>query len=177
MLSQVPTIIGAGRAGHTGPSENQLTHYRTACKPLCDAVSLQEQPCSALVLVRPQARLARLARELQQALRPLRTPAKLSSLAHTPAQVAILCNHQRSVPKGHVGQMEKMETRLLSVNAELETLTQELNAAKRGRPLSPGGKVANVDVYAPSSLRAVGPKHAHPPRVCTAVAVCREIVA
>ena len=64
-------------------------------------------------------------------------------------QVAILCNHQRSVPKGHVGQMEKMETRLLAVNTELDTLTQELNAAKRGKPLSPGGKVANVDVYAP----------------------------
>ena len=59
--------------------------------------------------------------------------------------MAILCNHQRSVPKGHVGQMEKMEGRLLAINEELDILTQELNAAKRGKPLSPGGKVANAD--------------------------------
>ena len=90
--------------------------------------------------------------------------------------MAILCNHQRSVPKGHVGQMEKMETRLLSVNAELESLTQELNAAKRGKPLSPGGKVASVDVYAPSRLSAAG-LTTRPPYKCAVVALCKEVQA
>lgn len=48
-------------------------------------------------------------------------------------QVAILCNHQRSVPKGHAGQMEKMEAKLLDLQAELNQLEAELEAAERGK--------------------------------------------
>ena len=94
---------------------------------------------------------------LHELLQPATGPLHRLGFTHkiSAVQVAILCNHQRSVPKGHVGQMEKMETRLLAVNTELDTLTQELNAAKRGKPLSPGGKVANVDVYAPPTSQAL----------------------
>lgn len=48
------------------------------------------------------------------------------------AQVAILCNHQRSVPKGHSGQMQKMEDKLLAAQQELDDLQAELKAAERG---------------------------------------------
>lgn len=49
-------------------------------------------------------------------------------------QVAILCNHQRSVPKGHAGQMEKLEAKLLELQADLNELEAELEAAERGKP-------------------------------------------
>ena len=35
-------------------------------------------------------------------------------------EVAILCNHQRSVPKGHQGQMAKMQEKLQALRDELE---------------------------------------------------------
>lgn len=66
------------------------------------------------------------------------------------AQVAILCNHQRSVPKGHAGQMEKLEAKTLALQEELAELQAELAAAKKGKA-SPGKKtVANVDTCARS---------------------------
>ena len=49
------------------------------------------------------------------------------------AQVAILCNHQRAVPKGHSGQMEKLEARLLELQAELDTLSTDYLAAQRAK--------------------------------------------
>ena len=53
------------------------------------------------------------------------------------AQVAILCNHQRSVPKGHAGQMEKMEAKLLELQSDMNGLEAELEAAERGKPHPP----------------------------------------
>ena len=47
-------------------------------------------------------------------------------------QVAILCNHQRAVPAGHTGQMEKMSGKLMDAQAELDDLQAELKAARRG---------------------------------------------
>ena len=44
--------------------------------------------------------------------------------------MAILCNHQRAVPKGHSGQMEKLEARLL----ELQGLGFELEVSRRWPP-------------------------------------------
>lgn len=40
--------------------------------------------------------------------------------AFPPAQVAILCNHQRSVPKGHQGQMEKLQEKLAAIQEEID---------------------------------------------------------
>ena len=49
-------------------------------------------------------------------------------------QVAILCNHQRSVPKGHAGAMEKLQEKMHKLNEELLELQHELKAAKQGKP-------------------------------------------
>lgn len=48
-------------------------------------------------------------------------------------QVAILCNHQRSVPKGHAGQMDKLKDKTLGLQQELHELQDELAAARRSR--------------------------------------------
>lgn len=48
-------------------------------------------------------------------------------------QVAILCNHQRAVPKGHAGQMEKLSERMHKLNEELLELQHELKAAQKGK--------------------------------------------
>ena len=47
--------------------------------------------------------------------------------------MAILCNHQRAVPKGHTGQMQKMEAKLLEQQEALDVLEQELVAARKGK--------------------------------------------
>ena len=79
----------------------------------------------------------------------------LTSLAVCAYQVAILCNHQRSVPKGHVGQMEKLQEKTLTLQTELHELQAELAAAKRGKT-TPGKKSA--DTCAPPHT----PVHARP---------------
>ena len=53
--------------------------------------------------------------------------------AGVPAQVAILCNHQRAVPKGHTGQMQKMEAKLLEHQEQLDALQAELVASQKKR--------------------------------------------
>ena len=48
-------------------------------------------------------------------------------------KVAILCNHQRAVPKGHTGQMQKMEAKLLEHQEALDALQAELVASEKGK--------------------------------------------
>ena len=48
-------------------------------------------------------------------------------------QVAILCNHQRSVPKGHAGQMERLSEKMHNMNEELLELQRELQALDKGQ--------------------------------------------
>lgn len=60
-------------------------------------------------------------------------------------EVAILCNHQRSVPKAHENQMEKMQEKLQTLNTELEELEDELKYALKGKP-NKQGKVVQPDV-------------------------------
>jgi hypothetical protein len=67
------------------------------------------------------------------------------------AQVAILCNHQRSVPKGHMGQMQKMEAKLMEQQDQLDALQRELTAAEKGKAFE-GGKPRAPDACAPSLL-------------------------
>ncbi|EIE23767.1 DNA topoisomerase I [Coccomyxa subellipsoidea C-169] len=59
-------------------------------------------------------------------------------------EVAILCNHQRSVPKGHTGQMQKMEAKLLEHQQQLDALERELTAARKGKAFE-GAKARPVD--------------------------------
>ena len=46
--------------------------------------------------------------------------AKKAAYDRANKEVAILCNHQRAVPKGHEGQMEKLEARMKELHAELK---------------------------------------------------------
>ncbi|KAG2499993.1 hypothetical protein HYH03_002275 [Edaphochlamys debaryana] len=48
-------------------------------------------------------------------------------------EVAILCNHQRSVPKTHGNQMEKIQEKLQGLQKELAELEDELKAANKGK--------------------------------------------
>jgi len=50
-------------------------------------------------------------------------------------QVAILCNHQRSVPKKHDEQMDKLEKLVKELEKEEKLLKARLKAAKKGKPL------------------------------------------
>jgi len=50
-------------------------------------------------------------------------------------QVAILCNHQRSVPKKHDEQMEKLEKLVGELEAEEKELKRRLKAVKKGKPI------------------------------------------
>ncbi|XP_024392719.1 DNA topoisomerase 1 beta isoform X1 [Physcomitrium patens] len=49
-------------------------------------------------------------------------------------EVAILCNHQRSVSKGHSAQMERLELKMQELEEQLEELETDLDRAKRGKP-------------------------------------------
>lgn len=93
------------------------------------------------------APVAEIARSNVQGRRPLLTGAEpytvLSLCLHTipvGLQVAILCNHQRSVPKTHTNQMEKIQEKLSALNTELKELEEELRAAQKGKAGADGKK-------------------------------------
>lgn len=56
-------------------------------------------------------------------------------------EVAVLCNHQRAVPKGHVGQMEKLTAKMEGLQAELAALRSDLSRAEAGKPGEDGRKL------------------------------------
>lgn len=60
-------------------------------------------------------------------------------------EVAILCNHQRSVPKTHGAQMERMEAKMAHLQKEMKDLMKDLKLAKSGKPCS-NGKMVKEDV-------------------------------
>jgi len=47
-------------------------------------------------------------------------------------QVAILCNHQRTLPKTHDSQMEKLDLKIQEIKDELQELKQHLALVKKG---------------------------------------------
>ncbi|KAH7307243.1 hypothetical protein KP509_22G051300 [Ceratopteris richardii] len=49
-------------------------------------------------------------------------------------EVAILCNHQRTVSKSHGAQMERLETKLNELNDLVDELEKDLERAKQGKP-------------------------------------------
>jgi DNA topoisomerase-1 len=59
-------------------------------------------------------------------------------------EVAILCNHQRSVPKGHTNQMEKMQEKMALLQSELCEMMDELKRAQAGKK-SKDGKALNEE--------------------------------
>ncbi|CAM0952309.1 unnamed protein product [Alopecurus aequalis] len=50
-------------------------------------------------------------------------------------QVAIICNHQRAVPKSHDSQITKLEEKIDELKALRDALKIDLEKAKKGRPL------------------------------------------
>ncbi|CAK9255821.1 unnamed protein product [Sphagnum jensenii] len=59
---------------------------------------------------------------------------KIAAYQGANKEVAILCNHQRSVSKGHSAQMERLEGKMTEMEALLEELEVDLDRAKRGKP-------------------------------------------
>jgi len=51
-------------------------------------------------------------------------------------QVAILCNHQRSVPKGHAVAMEKMDAKLSELRDEVKDLKDHIRALEGNKKIS-----------------------------------------
>lgn len=61
-------------------------------------------------------------------------------------EVAILCNHQRAVPKAHTSQMEKLQEKLTGMQDELKELEDDLKKAKAGKPNKDGKKLSEETV-------------------------------
>eukprot|EP00898_Chlorokybus_atmophyticus_P008137 jgi/Chlat1/8324/Chrsp8S08093 len=57
---------------------------------------------------------------------------KVAAYQRANKEVAILCNHQRSAPKAHGAQMEKLQDKLKELNELRKELETELKAARKG---------------------------------------------
>ena len=76
-----------------------------------------------------------------------------------PLQVAILCNHQRSVPKAHDNQMEKMREKLAALQAEIQVGAGPGLLRRRGQPQPAGSRLVATRVpraRLPPARRASG---------------------
>lgn len=65
---------------------------------------------------------------------------------HVCLQVAILCNHQRAVPKTHEKSMQAMDEKIEKAEENLASLKKDLKLTKSGKPTQ-DGKSKNVEVY------------------------------
>ncbi|KAL9236257.1 hypothetical protein vseg_010950 [Gypsophila vaccaria] len=61
-------------------------------------------------------------------------PEKIAIYQHANKEVAIICNHQRTVSKTHSAQMERLTTKINDLKAELSELETDLSRAKKGKP-------------------------------------------
>ncbi|XP_074572698.1 DNA topoisomerase 1 beta-like [Curcuma longa] len=61
-------------------------------------------------------------------------PEKIAVYQHANKEVAIICNHQRSVSKSHENQMSKLNEKINDLKAQREELTVDLNRARKGKP-------------------------------------------
>ncbi|KAH7288776.1 hypothetical protein KP509_31G042500 [Ceratopteris richardii] len=59
---------------------------------------------------------------------------KIVAYQNANKEVAILCNHQRSVSKSHGAQMERLEGKMAELEELLNELNVDLDRAKRGKP-------------------------------------------
>jgi len=69
-------------------------------------------------------------------------------------EVAILCNHQRSVPKGHAGSMEKLNEKLKALIKEVKELQDSCKKAETGDYTDSKGKVVPVEKVKPKLDKA-----------------------
>ena len=61
------------------------------------------------------------------------TNEKIADYQRANKEVAILCNHQRSVSKGHSAQMERLEGKITELEELIEELETDLDRAKKGK--------------------------------------------
>ncbi|XP_057540485.1 DNA topoisomerase 1 alpha-like [Amaranthus tricolor] len=61
-------------------------------------------------------------------------PEKIAIYQQANKEVAIICNHQRTVSKSHSSMMERLATRIEAAKAELKELEVDLARAKKGKP-------------------------------------------
>lgn len=59
---------------------------------------------------------------------------RIAVYQHANKEVAIICNHQRTVSKTHSAQMERLTARINDAKAELSELETDLSRAKKGKP-------------------------------------------
>ncbi|CAA7409542.1 unnamed protein product [Spirodela intermedia] len=59
---------------------------------------------------------------------------KLAVYQHANKEVAIICNHQRSVSKSHDAQMSRLNDKLEELNTQREELNADLSRARKGKP-------------------------------------------
>eukprot|EP00798_Chlamydomonas_sp_ICE-L_P013943 gene13943-19879_t len=78
--------------------------------------------------------LDKLLRDFEASSRAVSVDEKKVDYDKANKEVAILCNHQRSVPKAHQVQMEKMKEKLALLNVELTEILDDLKESKKGRP-------------------------------------------
>lgn len=61
-------------------------------------------------------------------------PEKIADYQRANKEVAILCNHQRSVSKTHGAQMERLEGKMAELQSLIKELQIDLNRARKGKP-------------------------------------------
>ncbi|XP_058070250.1 DNA topoisomerase 1 beta-like isoform X2 [Magnolia sinica] len=59
---------------------------------------------------------------------------KIAVYQHANKEVAIICNHQRSVSKSHTAQMSRLSEKMAELKSVLEELKVDLSRAKKGKP-------------------------------------------
>ncbi|GAA0171726.1 DNA topoisomerase [Lithospermum erythrorhizon] len=71
---------------------------------------------------------------------------------HANKEVAIICNHQRTVSKSHDQQMERLDEKIKELNNVLEELEVDLDRAKKGKPPLKGTDGKTKRNLAPEAL-------------------------
>ncbi|XP_002978794.2 DNA topoisomerase 1 beta [Selaginella moellendorffii] len=61
-------------------------------------------------------------------------PEKIGDYQRANKEVAVLCNHQRTVSKSHGAQMEKLEGKMAELKALREEIVIDLERARKGKP-------------------------------------------
>jgi len=61
-------------------------------------------------------------------------PEKIADYQRANKEVAILCNHQRSVSKSHGAQMERLEGKMAELQSLIKELQIDLSRARKGKP-------------------------------------------
>ena len=125
------------------------------CDSLCDPSPLPPHSYSFILISPPLCRtynasitLGHLLKEQTLAIQKYYAKAveeKKADYDRANKEVAILCNHQRSVPKGHAGSMEKLDEKLKTLISECKGLKEDYKKAKLGEHKDAKGKVVAAD--------------------------------